>query len=57
MLNYREVSNSYILKNSVVWIGSRSHPSADNNWEKQLGPDFNEINKITRGSVLKWNGT
>lgn len=54
MNNIKQVNNLLVLEDKIVWIGSRSHPSADENWEKQLERDFNHVDKITKGSAIKF---
>tara|TARA_R110000737_G_scaffold193486_3_gene214770 strand:- start:9287 stop:10117 length:831 start_codon:yes stop_codon:yes gene_type:complete len=54
MKEVKEIRNSIELEDKVVWIGSRSHPSADLNWEKQLERDFSQVDKITKGSAIKF---
>jgi 3'(2'), 5'-bisphosphate nucleotidase len=54
MSNYQRINNTFVLENEVVWIGSRSHPSADLNWENELERDFKSINKIAKGSAIKF---
>jgi len=49
-----KISNTKTIENEVVWIGSRSHPSADVNWEKKLERDFSKIDKIAKGSAIKF---
>lgn len=52
--NSQQIQASDKPDNTVVWIGSRSHPGADSNWEKQLLQNYNQVEKITKGSAIKF---
>ncbi len=49
-----KITNSKVIEDTVVWIGSRSHISADANWEKSLNKHFSKVDKITKGSAIKF---
>jgi 3'(2'), 5'-bisphosphate nucleotidase len=49
-----KISNTKTIEDEVVWIGSRSHPSADVNWEKILEINFSKVAKIAKGSAIKF---
>lgn len=48
------VQNSFVMENSVVWIGSRNHPNFDKNWISGLENEFSSVEKISKGSALKF---
>ncbi|MGJ8661974.1 MAG: inositol monophosphatase family protein, partial [Bacteroidota bacterium] len=54
MMVTEKISNTKTIEETVVWIGSRSHPSADEYWENSLERHFSQVKKITKGSAIKF---
>ncbi|MFA7274941.1 MAG: 3'(2'),5'-bisphosphate nucleotidase CysQ [Crocinitomicaceae bacterium] len=48
------IQNSLKMDDSIVWIGSRSHPNFDKNWITRLEEAFVSVEKISKGSALKF---
>lgn len=51
---FERVENTEKLNQAIVWIGSRSHESADAEWVEKLSKTFQSIQKIPKGSALKF---
>ncbi len=48
------VLSSQVLTEKVTWIGSRSHESADAQWVEHLSKTFSSVEKIPKGSAIKF---
>ncbi len=52
--NIRKIISDTSLGDEVVWIGSRSHESADASWVEHLSRTFQTVKKISKGSAIKF---